>query len=375
MTEPSLHSTFDTSLIDTSPRLLQDESSNVDDTTSTITDSFSTTDTAPSDDYNAAIASLSKNPTLPLPTNTTQFAAASTTKAKLPVKYVSTVDAYDAWAEVYDTDGNILQSMDDYELLTLLPEFFAAIDEGFKKERGCDGEDVRIVDFGCGTGRNTVKILETECWESQKLELVGIDASKAMLTIAGEKLKKTRTSLNGNIRQNRTFHLLHHDFLNPTNALASPILLPQHHQHKPFNAAISTLVLEHFPLRTFFAILSSLLLPSGIALITNMHPEMGAQSQAGFVSTNSEGVAVKVRGASWVHGVEETVQAARREGFEVVGGSGGVRERGVDEGMVNRGVVGERGGKWVGKKVWYGMVLRKRAIILHFNKKPVKLLS
>lgn len=121
-----------------------------------------------------------------------------------------------------------------------------------------------------------------------------------------------------------------------------------------FDAILTTLVLEHLPVSTFFAVLDKLIHPSGTVLLTNMHSEMGSRSQAGFVKVNEEGRQVKVRGRSWVHGVEETVDEARRWGFEVIGGVG---EKEVSEDMLEG--LAERAKKWVGTRVWYGMVLRK----------------
>lgn len=76
-------------------------------------------------------------------------------------------------------------------------------------------------------------------------------------------------------------------------------------------------------------------------------------SQAGFVNV----AGVKVRGASFVHSVEDMRLAAGRAGFEVLG----VREREVREGDVigEEARVGRRGRKWVGVRVWVGMVVRK----------------
>jgi hypothetical protein len=86
--------------------------------------------------------------------------------------------------------------------------------------------------------------------------------------------------------------------------------------------------------------------------VTNMHQEMGLQSQAGFVAADG----TKVRGTSWAHGVHDTIKVAEAEGFEIVGS---VKETGIDEKMVGT-VVGERGAKWIGCRVWYGMILRRR---------------
>jgi hypothetical protein len=86
-------------------------------------------------------------------------------------------------------------------------------------------------------------------------------------------------------------------------------------------------------------------------LVTNMHADMGRVSQAGFV--NADGV--KVRGSSYVYTVEETAAAARDAGLEVAS----VNEREMRKEDVEGGAVGERGWKWVGTNVWFGMVFRR----------------
>lgn len=327
MTQPSLNQSFDTSLIDLSPSQPQD--------------SFSTTESAPSDDYKPTHPSSTSAPP-PLPTSTPKFAEAATTRGKMPTRYMPTVEAYDAWAEVYDTDGNILQAVDDYALSNgMLDRFITQV-----LETTADGRSIEIADLGCGTGRNTAALLLHPLLNKNKgVKITGMDASAGMLRKAAERLSATTKT---------SFALLQHDFLNPIDATLPPSLLPS---KVAFDAVISTLVLEHFPLGTFFSVLQSLLRPNGIALVTNMHAAMGSSSQAGFVSVDGRsGEAIKVRGMSWVHGVAETVEAARRAGFVVVGE---VEERGVSKGMMRDGVVGERGRKWVGVDVWYGMILRR----------------
>lgn len=86
--------------------------------------------------------------------------------------------------------------------------------------------------------------------------------------------------------------------------------------------------------------------------MSNMHAEMGRKSQAGFLDVE-EGK--KVQGESFVYEVEEVVRVAGEEGFEILGG---MRERGIGEGDLGGVVVGERGGKWVGVRVWFGGVFR-----------------
>lgn len=116
------------------------------------------------------------------------------------------------------------------------------------------------------------------------------------------------------------------------------------------DAVISVLVLEHIPLEDFFRTVARLLRPGGWLLVTNMHPDMGARSQAGFRS----GTGAKVRGRSFVHGVAETMDAARRCGF--VAGPPMMREVAVEGEMVQW--LGPRAEKWVGVNVWYGGLWR-----------------
>ena len=138
------------------------------------------------------------------------------------------------------------------------------------------------------------------------------------------------------------------------NPLASP--LPAVSDFSSANAVISTLVLEHIPLDAYFATLSTLVLPGGMALITNMHADMGRVSQAGFV--NAQGV--KIRGKSFAHTVGETVNAAKKAGFAVII----TKERKMTKEDIESGMVGERGRKWVGVNVWYGILLEKNSVQL-----------
>ena len=117
------------------------------------------------------------------------------------------------------------------------------------------------------------------------------------------------------------------------------------------NGVLSSLVLEHLPLDVFFKSVKKLLAKEGgYLLLTNMHEEMGRRGQAGFVDVES---GEKVRGVSFVYSIEDMVEEGRKWGFEVVGEVG---ERAVGEGDL--GLLGERGGKWVGCKVWFGGVFR-----------------
>lgn len=112
-------------------------------------------------------------------------------KTVTPVRHLDNVAAYDAWAAVYDSDGNILQSVDDLELEGMLPRF---LESAAGKVSDGEGEVFRVLDLGCGTGRNTEKVVRW--WEEEaakrklkrRMEVTGVDASKGMLEKAKGRL-------------------------------------------------------------------------------------------------------------------------------------------------------------------------------------------
>ena len=112
------------------------------------------------------------------------------------------------------------------------------------------------------------------------------------------------------------------------------------------DGVISTLVLEHVPTAAFFTAAAQMLRAGGILLLTNMHSDMGAISQAGFVDPVTK---VKVRPTSYAHTIEEAVRAAADAGLEL---AGQMKEQIVDEELAN--VLGARAKKWIGVKVWVG---------------------
>ncbi|KAI1327541.1 putative methyltransferase [Xylariaceae sp. FL0255] len=239
-----------------------------------------------------------------------------------PVRYIPTKEAYDRWAEVYDTDGNFLQAMDDIEMKKLFPRFLDSI---------ATPKPWRIVDLGCGTGRNTALLLGVP-----KTEVIALDASKGMLAVA-----KTRLNPSADLPSLR-FEVF--------DMLVSPEP-PQSILPHTVDAVVSTLVVEHVPLKTFFRHVSHLLRPGGILLLTNMHSHMGGISQAGFIDkTTGE----KIRPTSYAHTTHDIISEAWKFGLEVRGheGSLGLLERAVDESMVED--LGLRSRKWVEVTCWVG---------------------
>jgi hypothetical protein len=67
---------------------------------------------------------------------------------------ISTVECYDAWSNTYDSDGNVLQLLDNVE--------FEEICQPLLNSTNRDGTTPICCELGCGTGRNTIKILQAK---------------------------------------------------------------------------------------------------------------------------------------------------------------------------------------------------------------------
>lgn len=240
------------------------------------------------------------------------------------IRYLRTAEAYDLWANVYDTDGNFLQALDTIQMKSLLPRMLALL------ESSNHPRPWKLVDLGCGTGRNTAALLEAG--ESQ---VVGLDVSAGMLEVARQRLKDGVAS--GRLRL-EVVDLIEQSV---PSSLA-----------KWADAIVSTLVIEHIPADMFFRQISQMLKPGGILLLTNMHSEMGGISQAGFIDPKTGG---KIRPASYAHTVHDVEAEAAKYGLEVIDK---IEEKSVDASMVSQ--LGERSAKWVGVRVWFGGILRKK---------------
>ncbi|KAJ6109311.1 hypothetical protein N7486_001545 [Penicillium sp. IBT 16267x] len=278
-----------------------------------------------------------------------------------PVEYIGTVEAYDKWAEVYDTDGNFLQKLDTIEMRALLPRFLERVNSQFQRQ--APDQQLKIVDLGCGTGRNTIQLLNAISTQranpslgapfAAQVELVGVDASPGMLEVARTAIQSA-TGNNGPGGEDVLVSLDVFDLLNPV----SDTLLPTSLQGSGADGVISTLVLEHLPLKEFFENASAIMKSGAYFLVTNMHAEMGAISQAGFTDPQT---GVKIRPTSYCHSIPEMLTAAKAAGFQVIdlveGGGAGVLERAVDENLGE--VLGARAKKWVGVKVWFGVCFKK----------------
>lgn len=239
------------------------------------------------------------------------------------IRYLKTSEAYDLWADVYDTDGNFLQALDTIQMKSLLPRMLALLESSNLPRPW------KLVDLGCGTGRNTAALLEVG-----EAQVVGLDVSAGMLQVARQRLKD-------GVESGR----LQLEVLDLIEQSVPPPLA------KGADAVVSTLVIEHIPADRFFRQISQMLKPGGILLLTNMHSEMGGISQAGFIDPKTGD---KIRPASYAHTVDDVEAEAAKYGLEVIDK---IEEKSVDASMVSQ--LGERSAKWVGVRVWFGGILRR----------------
>jgi len=239
------------------------------------------------------------------------------------IRYLSTAQAYDLWAAVYDTDGNFLQALDTIQMKSLMPRTLGMLQTSQLPRPW------KLVDLGCGTGRNTGALLQVE-----DASVVGLDVSPGMLDVARRRLET--------VGANAKLELEVFDMLQQPSPPDSA---------RSADVVVSTLVLEHVPADVFFGHVAKMLKPGGILLLTNMHSDMGRISQAGFVDPKT---GEKIRPTSYAHTVAEVEAEAAKNGMQVVDK---IEERAVEKSMVP--LLGERSAKWLGVTVWFGGIFRK----------------
>ncbi|KAF8476091.1 hypothetical protein BDZ91DRAFT_788735 [Kalaharituber pfeilii] len=303
----------------------------------------------------------------------------STSNQTKEITFLPTSITYTLWSQTYDTDGNVLQQLDDEYLsgtaLPLLRDLITA-EHGSNRYNGGKLKELRALDFGCGTGRNTEKLVRLGLAQW----VIGMDGSEGMLARARERLapyirelprseginEYVEDSVNEKDQRRVRVDLI--EYILPNNIdqqkdSAPPSLLPPLlASFLPADIVISTLVLEHIPLVPFFTFISWCLPDPKVRpsyfILTNMHPDMSElQGAAGFKDKDGK----KIRPMDmWIVGGEEVMKVA----WEVAGlklvGDKGMTEVGVNEGDVQR--LGERSRKWVGKRMLLaGVFTREKA--------------
>ncbi|KAF2225914.1 hypothetical protein BDZ85DRAFT_258292 [Elsinoe ampelina] len=286
------------------------------------------------------------------------------------IVYLPNTETYNLWASTYDTDGNILQAIDNHQILH---DLFPLVLKGLI---GTNATTLNITDLGAGTGRASLAFLAALTQRLQDgavdapltIHLTLLDSSSEMLALAQSKLLAAIASLPTSLQVSISPTFKEFDISSP---------------HPPDVAqadlVFSTLVLEHLPIATFFTAVSAATKSSGQAIVTNMHSAMGKTALNTSWTPGAEGAASttgagfkdaegrKVRAAeSWGHDEDEVESVARDHGLVMLGHREEVcvtpqMLEGDGDGVGGgRGIkLGERGRKWIGTNVWTGWTFRK----------------
>jgi len=178
-------------------------------------------------------------------------------------------DAYNLWAETYDTVENKTR---DLEL---------SVGQSTLKNRRYP----QIIELGCGTGKNT-KWLMNKCDS-----LIGIDFSSEMLAIAKEKIKSEKVQF------------LQADILHEWNFNGNSVDL-----------ITSSLVLEHIKdLNFIFSQANKTLKKYGMFYLCELHPfKQYIGSKAKFKLNNK---VIKLE--TYVHNISDYLNSASKNNFEL----------------------------------------------------------
>jgi ubiquinone/menaquinone biosynthesis C-methylase UbiE len=179
-------------------------------------------------------------------------------------------DAYDNWAETYDSDRNLTRDLDETATRVLL-----------RSEQYASG-----LELGCGTGKNT-NLLSGRCER-----LLALDLSPGMLQRARQK-----------------FH--------PANVLFAigDVTKPWPCATNTFELAVCNLILEHVEdLNFIFAEAGRVLKPGGRLYVSELHPFRQYQGTVARFERGSETIKI----AAFVHHVSDFIEAATTSGLSVL---------------------------------------------------------
>lgn len=224
---------------------------------------------------------------------------------------------------------NSLQALDDVQLKTFLPKYISLLRHAYT-------QPMKVVDFGCGTGRNTRKVATM----LPGAEIVGLDATKGLLEIAEQQFKHFLA----NTRPEERPKSVSFEVYNPSKEGS---LTPQVARHA--HGIICTLVLVHMGIPSFFKMCDEMLLPGGYLLISNTHSDLSQVSHANFIHPET---GEQLWSEDHIHTIDDVKREGNKWGFDLLEVQEGIPE--------DPKMVGAMRGSWEGVKCWAGFILRKR---------------
>lgn len=188
-----------------------------------------------------------------------------------PIEHLPTKDGYDRWAEIYDSEENPLIVLEERYLPPLLG----------------DVRDLAVVDLGCGTGRQAIRLAAAGA------RVTAVDFSDGMVAKARDKAGWDRVEF------------ITHDLTRP---------LPFRDQC--FDRVLSCLVLDHISdVVAFFSECRRVCRHDGFVLISVFHPALMLQGiQARFIDPVT---GRDVRPASHANQISDYVMGAMRSGLTI----------------------------------------------------------
>lgn len=179
-------------------------------------------------------------------------------------------EAFDAWAEVYDTQPNPLLALEERVLGSMMPDV-----------RGLD-----ILDAGCGTGRWLQRLAD-----GSPRSLLGVDISPAMLLLAGIKLSRNCS-------------------LRPGSCAALPV------SDTACDMVLSSFVVSYLEdLEAFAREIDRVARPGATIFLSDMHPETEA-FRGWKRAFKVQGAQMQISAKGW--GLQQITQAFQSRGFKLV---------------------------------------------------------
>ena len=178
--------------------------------------------------------------------------------------------AYDAWATRYDTDRNRTRDIDSTSTAATLSNY------SFQ----------RVLELGCGTGKNTEWLL------NRAERIIGLDFSQAMLNIAKKKVANSRA------------HFIKADLTSRWNI-----------ESQWADLVTSSLTLEHIEdLNPIFEQSNQTLVRNGLFFISELHLYKQYGGSDARFTMESKTVHIKV----FTHHLTDYIDSANGNGFELL---------------------------------------------------------
>lgn len=179
--------------------------------------------------------------------------------------------AYNSWADQYDTNENKTRDLEGFSLRSTLSKL----------------QFINCLEVGCGTGKNTEWLM------AQAKKVIAVDFSEKMLAKAKNKIQADHVKfIQADINNQWLF----------TN-------------DEHFDVAIFSLVLEHIEnLEPIFENLNKVITSQGYVYISELHPfKQYNGTKARFETENGLEIV-----QCFNHNISDFIQAAKKYGFEII---------------------------------------------------------